>query len=93
MTGADTEMFVIHVSTGAVSKLIEVLPSDRISKLKRKIESMLGVPCAQQKLMYSENPMRSRMCELDDSRTLAECKIGGGAMLHVQRGDVVSADV
>jgi ubiquitin-like protein Nedd8 len=55
---------------------LDIEPDYKISQIKERVEEQEGIPPAQQRLIYGGKQM-------GDDKTAAECKIEGGAMLHL----------
>ncbi|KAE9552191.1 hypothetical protein FO519_004606 [Halicephalobus sp. NKZ332] len=55
---------------------LDVEPSDKIERIKEKVEEKEGIPPAQQRLIFAGKQM-------NDDKTCEEYKITGGSVLHL----------
>jgi ubiquitin-like protein Nedd8 len=55
---------------------IDIEPSDRISRIKERVEEKEGIPPAQQRLIYAGKQMA-------DDKAASEYNLEGGSVLHL----------
>jgi hypothetical protein len=73
--GSKEYVIFVHTLTGKRLKL-DVFSSDTISMVKQKIQDREGNPPEYQRLIFAG-------AQVDDERTLAECRIGEEATVHL----------
>lgn len=67
---------------------IDIEPTDKISRIKEKLEEKEGIAPAQQRLVFQGK-------KLKDDDTVSKCKLQGGSVLHLVvalRGGVEEKD-
>jgi ubiquitin-like protein Nedd8 len=72
---ADAMEVLVKVLNGAQAAVV-VEPTDTVASLKAAVEEKLGIPAVQQRLIFGGK-------QLDGKKTLAECGITAGAVVHV----------
>ncbi|KAK1151943.1 NEDD8 [Acipenser oxyrinchus oxyrinchus] len=55
---------------------IDIEPTDKVERIKERVEEKEGIPPQQQRLIYSGKQM-------NDEKTAADYKIQGGSVLHL----------
>ncbi|XP_003746973.1 NEDD8 [Galendromus occidentalis] len=69
---------------------IDIEPTDKVERIKERVEEKEGIPPAQQRLIFSGKQM-------NDDKTASDYKVTGGSVLHLvlalRGGDVVSRSV
>ncbi|XP_022409360.1 NEDD8 isoform X1 [Monodon monoceros] len=55
---------------------IDIEPTDKVERIKERVEEKEGIPPQQQRLIYSGKQM-------NDEKTAADYKILGGSVLHL----------
>lgn len=55
---------------------IDIEPTDKVERIKERVEEKEGIPPAQQRLIFSGKQM-------NDDKTAAEYKVTGGSVLHL----------
>nr|XP_035144284.1 NEDD8-like [Callithrix jacchus] len=55
---------------------IDIEPTDKVERIKERVEEKQGIPPQQQRLIYSGKQM-------NDEKTTADYKILGGSVLHL----------
>ncbi|XP_023233410.1 NEDD8 isoform X1 [Centruroides sculpturatus] len=55
---------------------IDIEPTDRVERIKERVEEKEGIPPAQQRLIFSGKQM-------NDDKTAADYKVTGGSVLHL----------
>merc|ERR1711974_284864 len=66
---------------------IDIEPTDKVERIKERVEEKEGIPPPQQRLIFSGKQM-------NDEKTAADYKVQGGSVLHLvlalRGGDVMS---
>ncbi|OQR76565.1 NEDD8-like [Tropilaelaps mercedesae] len=65
---------------------IDIEPTDKVERIKERVEEKEGIPPAQQRLIFSGKQM-------NDDKTASDYKVTGGSVLHLVlalRGGAVS---
>lgn len=55
---------------------IDIEPTDKVERIKERVEEKEGIPPAQQRLIFSGKQM-------NDDKTASEYKVTGGSVLHL----------
>ncbi|CAN8001113.1 unnamed protein product, partial [Ixodes hexagonus] len=55
---------------------IDIEPTDKVERIKERVEEKEGIPPAQQRLIFSGKQM-------NDDKTAADYKVTGGSVLHL----------
>uniref|UniRef100_A0A915CLH7 Ubiquitin-like protein NEDD8 n=1 Tax=Ditylenchus dipsaci TaxID=166011 RepID=A0A915CLH7_9BILA len=55
---------------------LDIEPTDRVDRIKEKVEEKEGIPPPQQRLIFAGKQM-------NDDKTAAEYKVAGGSVLHL----------
>jgi len=55
---------------------IDIEPTDRVERIKERVEEKEGIPPPQQRLIFSGKQM-------NDEKTAADYKVSGGSVLHL----------
>jgi len=55
---------------------IDIEPTDRVERIKERVEEKEGIPPQQQRLIFSGKQM-------NDEKTAADYKVSGGSVLHL----------
>merc|ERR1712071_124494 len=55
---------------------IDIEPTDKVERIKERVEEKEGIPPPQQRLIFSGKQM-------NDDRTASEYKVSGGSVLHL----------
>merc|ERR1712142_78392 len=55
---------------------IDIEPTDKVERIKERVEEKEGIPPPQQRLIFSGKQM-------NDDKTAAEYKVSGGSVLHL----------
>ena len=77
-SGAAQAMEVVVKELPGESIRVEVEPSDTVAHLKAAVAEKNGLPAVQQRLIFGGK-------QLDEKKTLAECGITPGAVVHLVR--------
>uniref|UniRef100_A0A4W5RJZ8 Ubiquitin-like protein NEDD8 n=1 Tax=Hucho hucho TaxID=62062 RepID=A0A4W5RJZ8_9TELE len=67
--------FLFQTLTGKEIE-IDIEPTDKVERIKERVEEKEGIPPQQQRLIYSGKQM-------NDEKTAADYKIQGGSVLHL----------
>uniref|UniRef100_A0AAZ3SUC2 Ubiquitin-like protein NEDD8 n=1 Tax=Oncorhynchus tshawytscha TaxID=74940 RepID=A0AAZ3SUC2_ONCTS len=70
-----TYFFLFQTLTGKEIE-IDIEPTDKVERIKERVEEKEGIPPQQQRLIYSGKQM-------NDEKTAADYKIQGGSVLHL----------
>uniref|UniRef100_A0A9L0IC78 Ubiquitin-like protein NEDD8 n=1 Tax=Equus asinus TaxID=9793 RepID=A0A9L0IC78_EQUAS len=68
-------IFIRNTLTGKEIE-IDIEPTDKVERIKERVEEKEGIPPQQQRLIYSGKQM-------NDEKTAADYKILGGSVLHL----------
>ncbi|XP_055472258.1 NEDD8 isoform X1 [Psammomys obesus] len=71
----EPEFFARATLTGKEIE-IDIEPTDKVERIKERVEEKEGIPPQQQRLIYSGKQM-------NDEKTAADYKILGGSVLHL----------
>ncbi|XP_062368409.1 NEDD8 [Cinclus cinclus] len=75
--GAAAATMLIKVKTLTGKEIeIDIEPTDKVERIKERVEEKEGIPPQQQRLIYSGKQM-------NDEKTAADYKIQGGSVLHL----------
>ncbi|XP_067257591.1 NEDD8 isoform X1 [Chanodichthys erythropterus] len=74
-TGEATMLIKVKTLTGKEIE-IDIEPTDKVERIKERVEEKEGIPPQQQRLIYSGKQM-------NDEKTAADYKIQGGSVLHL----------
>ncbi|OQV13185.1 putative NEDD8 [Hypsibius exemplaris] len=74
-TVATTMLIKVKTLTGKEIE-IDIEPTDRVERIKERVEEKEGIPPPQQRLIYSGKQM-------NDDKTAADYKIQAGSVLHL----------
>jgi len=71
------EKMLIKVKTLTGKEIeIDIEPTDRVERIKERVEEKEGIPPQQQRLIFSGKQM-------NDEKTAADYKVSGGSVLHL----------
>uniref|UniRef100_A0A8C6L2F6 Ubiquitin-like protein NEDD8 n=10 Tax=Euteleostomi TaxID=117571 RepID=A0A8C6L2F6_NOTFU len=73
--GINFKMSLLQTLTGKEIE-IDIEPTDKVERIKERVEEKEGIPPQQQRLIYSGKQM-------NDEKTAADYKIQGGSVLHL----------
>ena len=75
---------------------IDIEPSDKVDRIKERVEEKEGIPPPQQRLIFSgkqvsrpniclwfDHPAYIRIFKMNDEKTAADYKVVGGSVLHL----------
>jgi len=72
-----TRRMLIKVKTLTGKEIeIDIEPTDRVERIKERVEEKEGIPPPQQRLIFSGKQM-------NDEKTAADYKVQGGSVLHL----------
>merc|ERR1712150_385375 len=72
-----TDIMLIKVKTLTGKEIeIDIEPTDKVERIKERVEEKEGIPPPQQRLIFSGKQM-------NDERTAADYKVQGGSVLHL----------
>jgi len=75
--GDDFDIMLIKVKTLTGKEIeIDIEPTDKVERIKERVEEKEGIPPPQQRLIFSGKQM-------NDERTAADYKVQGGSVLHL----------
>jgi len=75
--GYDFDIMLIKVKTLTGKEIeIDIEPTDKVERIKERVEEKEGIPPPQQRLIFSGKQM-------NDERTAADYKVQGGSVLHL----------
>ncbi|KAL5021601.1 hypothetical protein ScPMuIL_000756 [Solemya velum] len=60
---------------------IDIEPTDKVDRIKERVEEKEGIPPPQQRLIFSGKQMQVSMS--NDEKTAADYKVTGGSVLHL----------
>ena len=73
----DVETMLIKVKTLTGKEIeIDIEPTDKVERIKERVEEKEGIPPPQQRLIFSGKQM-------NDEKTASDYKIQGGSVLHL----------
>lgn len=76
-TGPECCIMLIKVKTLTGKEIeIDIEPTDKVERIKERVEEKEGIPPPQQRLIFSGKQM-------NDERTAADYKVQGGSVLHL----------
>ena len=77
LLGDDFDIMLIKVKTLTGKEIeIDIEPTDKVERIKERVEEKEGIPPPQQRLIFSGKQM-------NDERTAADYKVQGGSVLHL----------
>jgi len=77
LSGYDFDIMLIKVKTLTGKEIeIDIEPTDKVERIKERVEEKEGIPPPQQRLIFSGKQM-------NDERTAADYKVQGGSVLHL----------
>jgi len=71
----DTMLIKVKTLTGKEIE-IDIEPTDKVERIKERVEEKEGIPPPQQRLIFSGKQM-------NDEKTAADYKVQGGSVLHL----------
>lgn len=72
-----SDIMLIKVKTLTGKEIeIDIEPTDKVERIKERVEEKEGIPPPQQRLIFSGKQM-------NDERTAADYKVQGGSVLHL----------
>jgi len=75
--GACLDKMLIKVKTLTGKEIeIDIEPTDKVERIKERVEEKEGIPPPQQRLIFSGKQM-------NDEKTAADYKVQGGSVLHL----------
>jgi len=75
--GDEFDIMLIKVKTLTGKEIeIDIEPTDKVERIKERVEEKEGIPPPQQRLIFSGKQM-------NDERTAADYKVAGGSVLHL----------
>lgn len=76
-SGLECCIMLIKVKTLTGKEIeIDIEPTDKVERIKERVEEKEGIPPPQQRLIFSGKQM-------NDERTAADYKVQGGSVLHL----------
>jgi len=73
----DVRKMLIKVKTLTGKEIeIDIEPTDRVERIKERVEEKEGIPPQQQRLIFSGKQM-------NDEKTASDYKVSGGSVLHL----------
>jgi len=71
------DVMLIKVKTLTGKEIeIDIEPTDRVERIKERVEEKEGIPPQQQRLIFSGKQM-------NDEKTASDYKVSGGSVLHL----------